>query len=298
MELPLLGEFLTSVLVEKSGSKHTQKSYERDLVLFLDFLGASGAPSETQFSQVKLQQFCTDRKLGRRSQARIISTLRSYFKYLLRNGRISEIPKLEIIDHTRGLPETLSEDQINKLLIACVAGEENTSRALRNKLVMTLLYATGCRVTELCTVDLADVQLDARLMRISGKGSKERVVPLVKEAFEILSEYLDIRMILSHPLEKSLLVNDRGHRPSRIDIFRWLKKWSKLAGFEKNVSPHKLRHACATHLLREGVDLRSIQILLGHANIATTEIYTRVENADLEKVVREYHPLADETLKS
>jgi integrase/recombinase XerD len=294
MDLPLLNEFLTSVLVEKSGSKHTQKSYARDLDLFSEFLIHSKSSVVTNFSQTKLQQFCNGRKLGRRSQARIISTLRSYFKYLQRQGRLKEIPKLEIIDHTRALPETLSDEQIQKLLLACVADENSEYREIRNKTVMTLLYATGCRVSELCAISLVDAKLDMRLLHISGKGSKERIVPLVTEAAEALSTYLNIRMHLSHPLEQSLIVNDRGHRPSRIDIFRWLKKWSLIAGFEKNVSPHKLRHACATHLLREGVDLRSIQTLLGHASIATTELYTKIENSDLEKVVREHHPLANE----
>ena len=293
MELPRLNEFLTSVLVEKSGSKHTQKSYQRDLALFLDFLVAQSF-RVTHFSQVKLHQYCTTLGLGKRSQARIVSTLRSYFKFLQRHGDIKDVPTLEIIEHTRTLPETLSDDQIQLLLKACQATEENPYLVLRNQAALTLLYATGCRVTELCTVNLADVQLDLRLMRISGKGSKQRVVPLVTEAAEILNQYLEVRVHLSHPLEKSLIVNDRGNRPSRIDIFRWLKRWSQTAGFSKNVSPHKLRHACATHLLRAGVDLRSIQTLLGHASIATTEIYTKIENSDLEKVVRENHPLSDE----
>jgi integrase/recombinase XerD len=131
-------------------------------------------------------------------------------------------------------------------------------------------------------------------MKITGKGSKERMVPLVTEAAEALSEYLKVRMQLTQVSERALIVNDRGHRPSRIDIFRWLKRWSQLAGFKRNVSPHKLRHACATQLLKEGVDLRSIQTLLGHASIATTEVYTKVENSDLSETVRKFHPLSAE----
>lgn len=291
MELPFLDEFLTSVLVEGSGSKHTQKSYARDLTLFRDFLGSSNSNMQN-FSQVKLTGYCNKQGLSRRSQARVVSALRSYFRYLVRLGRIKEIPKLEIVQHTRNLPETLSDEEIQRLLAACVAKEEADNRKFRNKAVMTLLYGTGCRVSELCDLDLSDLQLDLRIIRITGKGSKERIVPLVKEVVDALNEYLKVRVYLAQPIEASLIVNDRGNRPSRIDIFRWLKRWSLDAGFSRNVSPHKLRHACATQLLKEGVDLRSIQTLLGHASIATTEIYTKIENTDLEEAVRKYHPLS------
>jgi integrase/recombinase XerD len=291
MELPHLSDFLTSVLVEKSGSKNTQASYARDLDLFGEFIAETHSRVDG-FSQTKLQAFCTKRGLGRRSQARVISTLRSYFRYLQRQGLLKELPKLEITEHTRALPETLSEEQIQSLMKAAV-NEKDEYRQLRNRAVMTLLYATGCRVSELCALDLADVQLDLRVMRISGKGAKQRVVPLVTEAIEALNGYLNIRLNMVEPTEKSLISNDRGNRPSRIDIFRWLKKWSLDAGFKKNVSPHKLRHACATQLLREGVDLRSIQTLLGHASIATTEIYTKVENTDLKETIDKHHPLSD-----
>jgi integrase/recombinase XerD len=292
MTLPMLDEFLTSVLVEKSGSTHTQKSYARDLNLFTEFLkGQSG--DITKFSQDRFHSYCNARELGRRSQARVISTLRSYFRYLLRQGLIKEMPHLEILQHTRTLPETLSFEQISALLVSCVADEKSEGRAARNKAVLTLLFATGCRVSELCDANLSDVQLDARVMKITGKGSKERMVPLVTQAAEALSEYLKVRLNLADISERSLFVNDRGNRPSRIDIFRWLKRWSLRAGFKKNVSPHKLRHACATQLLKEGVDLRSIQTLLGHASIATTEVYTKVENSDLDEVVKKYHPLSE-----
>jgi integrase/recombinase XerD len=292
MELPYLDDFLTSVLVEKSGSRHTQKSYARDLSLFGDFLKHTNC-QWANFPQSRFHTYCNSKGLGRRSQARVISTLRSYFKYLLRQGKIKTIPKLEIIQHTRALPETLSDEQIQTLMKACQSSEKNSYRAARNKAVLALLYGTGCRVSELCATDLGDLQLDLRVLKISGKGSKERMVPLVTKVTETLNEYLEQRMHLSHPTEKSLIVNDRGNRPSRIDIFRWLKRWSQEAGFKKNISPHKLRHTCATQLLREGVDLRSIQTLLGHASIATTEIYTKIENSDLEETVRKHHPLSE-----
>ena len=293
MGLPLLDEFLTSILVERSGSKHTQKSYARDLDLFSLFL-KDQTGDITKFSQSRFHSFCNHRDLGRRSQARVISTLRSYFRYLLKQGLVKEIPVLEIIQHTRTLPETLSQEQINLLLKVASTDEKNENLAVRNKVVLTLLYATGCRVSELCESNISDIQLDLRIMKITGKGSKERLVPLVTEATESISEYLKIRMQLTQVSERALIVNDRGHRPSRIDIFRWLKRWSQLAGFKKNVSPHKLRHACATQLLKEGVDLRSIQTLLGHASIATTEVYTKIENSDLTETLKKYHPLSAE----
>jgi integrase/recombinase XerD len=247
----------------------------------------------TNFPQTRFHTYCNSKGLGRRSQARVISTLRSYFKYLQRQGRIKNIPKLEIIQHTRALPETLTDEEIQSLLKACQSDEKNSYRAARNKAVLSLLYGTGCRVSELCAMDMADLQLDLRVLKISGKGSKQRMVPLVTKVTDTLNEYLQFRMHLAHPTEKSLIVNDRGNRPSRIDIFRWLKRWSQDAGFKKNISPHKLRHTCATQLLREGVDLRAIQTLLGHASIATTEIYTKIENSDLEDAVRKHHPLSE-----
>ncbi|MCC6278275.1 MAG: tyrosine-type recombinase/integrase [Oligoflexia bacterium] len=291
MELPSLSDFLSSVMVEGSGSKNTQASYARDLEVFYDFVITTRS-EVVNFSQLKLQNFCTKRGLGRRSQARMISTLRSYFRYLQRQGIIKDIPKLEITQHTRTLPETLSEAEIDVLLKACQRTDGNEYRAIRNKAVLVILYATGCRVTELCTLDLMDAQLDMRLLKITGKGSKQRLVPLISTAADALKDYLEIRMHLSAPTEKSLIVNDRGHRPSRIDIFRWLKRWSLDAGFSKNVSPHKLRHTCATQLLKEGVDLRTIQTLLGHASIATTEIYTKIDSGDLKDAVSQFHPLS------
>ncbi|MBK9294845.1 MAG: tyrosine-type recombinase/integrase [Oligoflexia bacterium] len=289
MVLPQLTEFLNSVLSEKSGSVHTQKSYAHDLKIFEEFL-VYAKGSIDRFSQALLHKYCNQKKLGRRSQARIVSSLRSYFRYLQRQGLIKEVPRLEMIQHTRKLPEVISNDDIKKLLEASQK-EENQNRVLRNKALLTLMYATGCRVTEICDADLSHLQLDLRVLKITGKGSKQRMVPLVTEAVEALNNYLQIRLHMAEPTEKSLIVNDRGNRPSRIDIFRWLKRWSKLAGFEKNVSPHKLRHACATHLLKEGVDLRSIQTLLGHASIATTEIYTKLENSDLVETIKKHHPL-------
>lgn len=291
MELPYLPEFLTSVLVEKSGSKHTQNSYARDLKLFGEFLKKSNSRIES-FPQNKLNSFCNTRKLSKRSQARVVSTLRSYYRYLQRQGYIRELPHLEITEHARPLPESLTADEMDRLLKACQETEGNEDRALRNDTVLTVMFATGCRVSELCDLDISDVQMDTRLMKIKGKGAKERMVPLVTSAAEKLEKYLERRVHLAQPSEKSLFVNDRGNRPSRIDIFRWLKKWSQSAGFEKNISPHKLRHTCATHLLREGVDLRTIQTLLGHSSISTTEIYTKVENRDMTEAVLKHHPLS------
>jgi integrase/recombinase XerD len=291
MELPHLDAFLASVIVEGSGSANTQKSYARDLALFGEFLQSTNSHWD-RFTQSKFHSYYTTHKLGKRSQARAISTLRSYFRYLQRQGVIRNPPQLEIIQHARPLPETMTTDEIDKLVHAATATEKDLVHAARNKAVLYLLYGTGCRVSELCEINMVDVQLDVRVIRIIGKGSKERLVPLVAQAAEAISDYLEHRQNLAQATERSLIVNDRGNRPSRIDIFRWLKRWSSAAGFDKNVSPHKLRHACATHLLKAGVDLRTIQTLLGHASIATTEIYTKVENTDLQETVRDHHPMS------
>lgn len=289
--LPYIDEFLTSVLVERSGSIHTQKSYARDLKLFSEFLKASNSRIEN-FPQNKLMTFCNQKDLSKRSQARVVSALRSYYRFLQRQGLIREMPKLEITEHARPLPEALSNEEVDSLIRVAKESEDNDHRALRNLVVLGILFGTGCRVSELCSINVSDLQLDLRTIKIKGKGGKERLVPMVSKLAQQITDYLKVRIHLTSPIEKSLIVNDRGNRPSRIDIFRWLKKWSTAAGFKKNISPHKLRHTCATQLLREGVDLRSIQALLGHSNIATTEIYTRVDNRDLADTVRNHHPLS------
>lgn len=292
--LPRVEEFIANLLMERSGSVHTQNSYLHDLNLFSDFLKETNRNVD-DFAVEGFLRFCTTRGVGRRSQARALSAIRGYLKYLVQIGEIKVAPHIQLPKYTRPLPKVPNGEAIEKLYKACE--EDDPNRTLRNKLVLTLLYGTGCRVSELCALDLVDVYLDQAVIELKGKGAKNRRVPLTQNVLTILRDYLDnARPALAAATEgMALIINDRKHRPSRVDIFRWLKKWSQTAELAEIVTPHQLRHACATHLLEGGADLRAIQTLLGHSNISTTQVYTHVEGSALRRMVQEHHPLAGES---
>jgi integrase/recombinase XerD len=191
-----------------------------------------------------------------------------------------------------GLPKTLTVDEFERLLAACQV--DDPYRTKRNQLTLMLLFGLGCRVSELTALNTEDYNETDRWLKILGKGNKERLVPLTEQLAILLGEYLrDVRPSLIKESSGTLLVNDRGHRPSRVDIWRWLAAWSIRAGFEEPVGPHRFRHGCATALLESGADLRSIQMLLGHSSIQTTQIYTNVTTQNLVKAVEEHHPLSN-----
>jgi integrase/recombinase XerD len=195
-------------------------------------------------------------------------------------------PKVKV-----GLPKALSLDEFQKLLLACKVDDEQ--KAKRNQMTLMLLFGLGCRVSELIGLNLEDYNETDRWLKILGKGNKERLVPLTDQLSQQLNEYIQfVRDHLIKEKSSTLLVNDRGHRPSRVDIWRWLAAWSERAGFEEPVGPHRFRHGCATALLESGADLRSIQMLLGHSSIQTTQIYTNVTTQNLVKTVDEHHPLS------
>jgi integrase/recombinase XerD len=161
-------------------------------------------------------------------------------------------------------------------------------------MVLWLLYGLGCRVSELVTIDLEDYSAGEGIFKIKGKGGKQRVVPVPEILLSRITEYLENSrpQLIKNPLERSFLINDRSHRPSRVDIWRWLAKWSKDAGFEETVNPHRFRHGFATSLLENGADLRSIQMLLGHSSIQTTQIYTHLVSSHLVREVDKHHPMS------
>jgi len=292
--LPRVEEFISNLLMERSGSVHTQNSYLHDLNLFADFL-KSGGRKVYDFVPDGFLRYCQTRGVGRRSQARALSAIRGYLKYLVQVGELKAAPQIILPKYTRPLPKVPDDQTIAKLFEACK--EEDEARTIRNQTVLTLLYGTGCRVSELCAIDLVDVYLDQGVLELKGKGGKNRRVPLTQNMLEMLRRYLEESRprLASEQEPNALLINDRKHRPSRVDIFRWLKKWSQGAGLSEIITPHQLRHACATHLLENGADLRSIQTLLGHSNIATTQVYTHVEGSQLRDLVKEHHPLSGES---
>ena len=196
------------------------------------------------------------------------------------------LPKVRV-----GLPKTITVNEFEKLYKACQV--DNAYATARNQVTLLLLFGVGCRVSELIALDVSDFSVTEGWLKILGKGNKERLVPLTKFLQDELESYLrKARPKLNRRKARSIIINDRGNRPSRVDIWRWLKIWSKAAGFAKSISPHKLRHGCATALLEGGADLRSIQVLLGHSSIQTTKIYTSVTRKKIRDDMEKHHPLS------
>ena len=279
-------DFLRDLQFSRNYSSNTLSSYKRDLNYYKDFCReGSGDIKDLYF-------FLDQKKLSVRSQARVISCLRSYFKFLQKKGEYCpEINHLKAPKFYHKLPERIYVRDFQALWKA--SEEDNLHYTIRNQLLLSFLYGLGCRVSELTALNVSDVNEIESWVRVVGKGNKQRILPLSKK----LSHFLRLYLIKSRPLlgkiEKNcLFFNNRGNRPTRIDIWRWLKKWSLMAGLDKVKSPHSFRHGCATELLEKGANLRSIQKLLGHSNIQTTQIYTSISSTQLKTAVDQYHPLS------
>ena len=279
-------EFFEDLQKVRGRSRNTVLAYRRDLELYSAF-------RNTRAEVSAFFEFLEKQKLSIRSQARVISSVRTYMKFLEQQGE--KCPELNVLRPPKvkaKLPVTLTFQEFEKLYQACPV--EDSHKTARNQLTLVLLYGLGCRVSELVALELNDFNETARVLKITGKGQKERLLPVTDRIAENLSNYL--REHRGHLLKgdscRSILINDRGNTPSRVDVWRWLAAWSEKAGFDEPVHPHRFRHACATALLENGADLRSIQLLLGHASIQTTQIYTAVTTKNLVDTVREHHPLS------
>lgn len=279
-------EFFEDLEQIRGRSRNTIMAYRRDLELFEAY-----GPSK---DIAGFYSYMKTSGLSPRSQARVVSSLRTYFKFLEGRGRSApqlrelKAPKVKV-----GLPKTLSLAEFQRLFDACVVPDDE-ARTSRNRVTLLLLYGLGCRVSELIGLNLSDYHETDSWLSVIGKGNKERQVPLTENLREALNSYLrSARPVLAREgAGASVLINDRGHRPSRVDVWRWLAAWSARAGFSEPVSPHRFRHGCATALLEAGADLRSIQMLLGHASIQTTQIYTNVTTKNLTETIDQHHPLS------
>jgi integrase/recombinase XerD len=285
MELPLWIEFFDDLQHVRGRSQNTVMAYRRDLELWRDY-------RKTAKSVSGFYDFMKKHKLSTRSQARVISSLRTYFRFCETRGeKCPELRELRPPKVKVGLPKPLTPAEFDQLFQACSVSDPH--RTARNQLTLLFLYGLGCRVTELIQLDLKDFSPTEKWVKILGKGQKERLVPLTENLAQCLETYLtESRPLLAKEKTDSILINDRGHRPSRVDVWRWLAAWSTRAGFSEPVNPHRFRHGCATALLEGGADLRSIQILLGHASIQTTQIYTNVTTGTMAKTIDEHHPLS------
>jgi len=285
MALQLWVEFFEDLQHVRGRSQNTVMAYRRDLELYEEF-------RKTGRELGRFYEFMKSKKLSPRSQARVISSLRTYFRFLEASGH--KAPELRELKPPRvkpGLPKPITVDEFHRLFEACRV--EDVYRSARNQLTLLLLFSLGCRVSELVGMNLHDFNATDAWLKVLGKGGKERLVPLSENLLQELKVYLkDVRPHLVRGENQSILINDRGHRPSRVDVWRWLAAWSARAGFDEPIGPHQFRHGCATALLESGADLRTIQVLLGHSSLQTTQIYTSVTSHKLKEEVDKNHPLS------
>jgi integrase/recombinase XerD len=285
MAMKLWAEFFEDLQHVRGRSQNTVMAYRRDLELYEEF-------RKTGRELARFFEFMKSKQLSTRSQARVISSLRTYFRFCESHGEKS--PELRELRPPRvkpSLPKPITVPEFQKLYAACAV--EDGARTARNQLTLLLLFGLGCRVSELCGLDLADFSPTDAWLKVLGKGGKERLVPLSENLLADLKAYIkEVRPHLVKDDTQAILINDRGHRPSRVDVWRWLAAWSARAGFEEPIGPHQFRHGCATALLEGGADLRTIQVLLGHSSLQTTQIYTSVTSHKLREEVDKNHPLS------
>ncbi|MBI4238282.1 MAG: site-specific tyrosine recombinase XerD [Deltaproteobacteria bacterium] len=291
----LIDRFLLHLQVERRLSPHTLEAYSRDLRACHESLRRQRVATVTNLGPHHIRQFladCFDRGLNARSIARTLTAIRSWCKFLVKERQLEKNPT-ELIEPPKmlqRLPRTISIAQVDQLLAA--PPTEAKAAALRDYAVLQLLYATGMRISEVCGLMLPQLNLDGGYLRAFGKGSKERVVPMGSVALRALQQYLTTaRPMLLHGRESDVVfLSQRGRRLARQDGWRVIKRALRRAGLQVNVTPHTLRHSFATHLVERGADLRSVQTMLGHADIATTQIYTHVSRTHLEELIRKFHP--------
>ncbi|TLX54654.1 site-specific tyrosine recombinase XerD [Stutzerimonas nosocomialis] len=292
-EDPLIDQFLDALWLEKGLADNTREAYRTDLGLFHGWLHERGVALEGAGREIILDHLAW--RLGQgyqaRSTARFLSGLRGFYRYLLREGRIDQDPTLrvEMPRLGRPLPKTLSEADVEALLAAPDTGEP---LGLRDRAMLEVLYACGLRVTELISLTLEQVSLRQGVLRTFGKGNKERLVPMGDEAMHWIERYLREARgeLLSGKASDVLFPSQRGDQMTRQTFWHRIKLHAKVAGIGKSISPHTLRHAFATHLLNHGADLRTVQMLLGHSDLSTTQIYTHIARARLQELHARHHP--------
>jgi len=290
-----LDSFFNYLTVEKGLSVNTLNAYGRDLSAYADFLRKKNNIIEpTVIEQTDVLAYLVVLKengLSPRSRARVLSALRSFHRFLIRENYVNHDPTA-LIESPRilsPLPHLLSETEVEKLLSAPVG---DSPLVLRDRAMLEVLYATGMRVSELVGLRLGDLKLDIGCLNAFGKGSKQRLIPLGEIGVEILREYLQNgrSKLLNNLISEEVFLNSRGRKLSRQGLWKILQKYALLAGIQQKVYPHMLRHSFATHLLEHGADLRSVQTMLGHADISTTQIYTHVLQERLQQLHQKYHP--------
>ena len=291
----LLDRFCDALWLEQGLARNTLTSYRRDLMQFSVWLREHGNKTLTQGNAADIQSYLAQR-IARdhtkpRTTARLLSSLKRFYQYGVREGNIAGDPTLHIAAPKllRSLPKSLSEADVESLL---AAPQVDTPRGLRDRAMLETLYASGLRVSELVGLKVVQMSLDMSVVKTLGKGSKERLVPIGELAIDWLTRYLKEARpaLLSGKSSDALFVTARGSAMSRQAFWYLIKRYAVIASIGKPISPHTLRHAFATHLITHGADLRVVQLLLGHSDISTTQIYTHVARERLKQLHAKHHP--------
>ena len=294
---PALDLFLVQLRVEKGLAPNSVAAYARDVAGYLASLESAGVSDWQAVKRENVRDHLANleaRGISSRSQARALSAIRGFHRLLL-GERIAPTDPTDEVDaprRARRLPQWLSRAEVERLLAQPAAA--SGAAAERDRAMLELLYATGLRVSELVTLDLNQVDLESRVLLARGKGNKERLVPVGAVAARALRRYLGgpREALLRSRKSRDLFVTSRGRRMTRQGFFKLLSRYARAAGIDRPVSPHKLRHSFATHLLEGGADLRAVQTMLGHADVSTTEIYTHVDRSHARRLHRRCHPRA------
>ena len=290
----LIEQFMDALWMEHGLSKHTLSAYQTDLKGLAKWAASGHGGGLLSLNKIHLQSYLAHRitqGIKARSTARMLSTLRRFYQYQIRENRLSEDPSALLESPKLGvpLPKTMSEREVEALL---EAPDLSDPLGLRDRGMLELLYATGLRVSELVNLEITDISLAQGVLRVIGKGDKERMVPMGEEAASWIRNYVKNARgdILGQHVSNSLFVTRRGSAMTRQMFWVIIKRHAKTAGIRESLSPHVLRHAFATHLLNHGADLRVVQMLLGHSDLSTTQIYTHIAKERLKELHAQHHP--------
>lgn len=289
-------DFSNYLKLERSLSSNSIEAYVRDMAKlsqFVELKYAGVRPEEITYRQLQgFLQYLNELGMSAHSQARILSGVKGFFKYLLFEERIDKDPTALIEGPRLGrrLPDTLDYNEILRLLEAI---DLSAPEGGRNRAMLEVLYSSGLRVSELVELKQANIYFDLGFLRVVGKGNKERLVPIGRDAMKFLKIYMDeirVHVPVQKGFESHVFLNRAGRKISRVTIFLIIKALAAKIGLKKSISPHTFRHSFATHLIEGGADLRAVQEMLGHESITTTEIYTHLDRDYLKQVIREFHP--------
>jgi len=290
----LIEIFLNYLSVEKGVSSNTIESYKNDLIFYQNYLKEKGIDSFLKVNRQDISDFMLKQKeknLSASSISRRLSCLKTFYRFLLREKIISSDPTeaMQSPKLWKKVPDTLNIEEIERLI---AQPNIRTKIGIRDKAILDMMYATGMRVSEVVNLKLEQLNLEMGFLRCIGKGNKERIIPLGRYACDAIKRYLEMSrgFLLGEKQSEYLFLNRRGYPISRQGLWKIIKKYARMAGIKKPVRPHIIRHSFATHLLERGADLRSVQEMLGHSDISTTQVYTHINKDYLKMIHKKFHP--------